>query len=73
MARKRRFDLKKEDVKDLYTTKEIAQMLQVDTRTIRLYISDGKMRSVKIGNEHRIPMDFVMEFVHKSSSFIQDE
>jgi len=42
-----------EDLK-IYTTEQIAEMLQVDTDTVRNYIKNGRLGAFKIGRDYRI-------------------
>ena len=38
----------------LYTTEQVAKLLQVSVITIRRYIKSGKLKASKIGKDYRI-------------------
>ena len=38
----------------LYTTKEVAEMLKLNERTIKRYIKEGTLKAVRIGSAVRI-------------------
>lgn len=38
----------------IYTTKQVAELLQVSVITIRRYIKSGKLKASKIGKDYRI-------------------
>ena len=40
---------------EFYKTSEVAEKLNVKERTVRRYIKEGKLKSVKDGNRHYIP------------------
>lgn len=40
---------------EYYTVKEVSQMLKLADITIRQWIHDGKIKSVKVGGARRIP------------------
>ena len=43
-------------MQDLYTVHEVAEILKVEDQTIRKYITDGKMKAIKLSNRLlRIP------------------
>jgi excisionase family DNA binding protein len=47
-----------------YTIKEIATMLKVHETTVRRWILDGKLESVKVGNTVRVSGDDFRRFVN---------
>ena len=36
------------DIPDVLTPKEVAQLLMVDTRTVRQYIEEGKIKAIRL-------------------------
>lgn len=43
----------------LYTTEEVATLLGLQTRTVRGYIRDGRLRATRIGKQYRVTQDDV--------------
>lgn len=48
----------------LYTTKEVADILKVTQRTIYNYIDSGQLRAQKIGKAWRISSESLKEFIN---------
>src|SRR5207248_1070004 len=42
-------------MEDLLSTKQVADRLGVDTKTVLRYLHQGKLRGVRIGRDYRIP------------------
>ena len=40
--------------KDLYTVTEVAQLLGLHVKTVRNYVRDGRLKSIRIGKQYRI-------------------
>lgn len=38
----------------MYTTKEIADIIKLNERTVRNWINDGKIKAVKLNSEWRV-------------------
>ena len=49
-----------------YTVKEVAQQLKLAEITIRQWIAEGKIESVKIGTRRRIPREQVQKLIEGS-------
>lgn len=49
-------------MKQLYTVKEVAQILKLSVRTIYTLIEDGKIETVRIGNSVRVREEQVKKF-----------
>ena len=49
----------------LYTTQEVANILQISTLTVRRYIKQNKLNAVKIGRDLRITQEQLDEFILK--------
>jgi len=50
------------DIK-MYDIKEVAEILQISTRTVSTYIRSGKLKAMKIGNKWKIKEDDLKEFL----------
>lgn len=50
-------------MENLFTTAEASEYLKVSELTVRRYIKDGKLKSSKIGRQHRISESALREFV----------
>lgn len=46
-------------VKAFYTVDEVAELLQVNRRTILVYIKNGKLESERLGRKHMIPLSSI--------------
>lgn len=51
----------------VYTTEEVAEILQVTKRTIYNYIKAGALKAVKIGKYWRISAENLEEFISTGS------
>jgi len=47
----------------VYTPKDIAEKLQMDIRTIRRYIKEGKLKGALIGKGYRVRKENLEEFL----------
>jgi excisionase family DNA binding protein len=47
----------------LLTTDEVATLLRIDVRTVRRWIGDGQVESVKVGAQYRIPRRSLERFI----------
>lgn len=47
----------------LYTVREVAQLFEVTSATVRIWLNDGDLRGIKIGKGHywRVPASAVEE------------
>lgn len=50
-----------------YTVKDIIEMLSVSERTVRRWIADGKLESIKIGGQIRITNDGLNKFINSNT------
>ncbi len=48
---------------EYYTVKELSQLVKISDITIRQWIHDGKLKSVKIGGARRIPKSEVERLI----------
>lgn len=48
---------------EIYSAEQVAEMLQVTRRTLYTYLSEGKLKGVKIGKYWRITDDALKEFL----------
>ena len=49
-----------------YTTAEVAEQLQLSTKTITKYLKDGRLYAYKIGGIYRIPASAITDFIEAS-------
>ena len=47
----------------LFTTTEVGAYLKVSDYTVRRYIKQGRIKSIKMGTKHRITEDALNEFL----------
>jgi excisionase family DNA binding protein len=52
----------------LYTTEEVAEILQVNIKTVRSLIADRKIIAIQLGREYRISEDRLMEFLKENET-----
>lgn len=57
----------------VYTVDEVAKILKVDPRTVRRWIAQGKIRSFKVGHEHRIRQRALDEVMQDGGTSKKDE
>jgi excisionase family DNA binding protein len=53
-------------MEDIYTTKQVAGLLQVSVITIRRYIKSGKLKASKIGKNYRIKESDIESLLEKT-------
>jgi excisionase family DNA binding protein len=51
-----------------YTTRELAELLQVHPETIRRAAARGELRSVRVGSERRYPESAVKEWLSRRAA-----
>lgn len=54
----------------VYTTEEVAEILQVTKRTVYNYIKAGTLKAVKIGKYWRISAENLEEFISTGSPVV---
>lgn len=52
----------------LYTTDEVAEILQLKTKTVRDLIADKKIIAIRLGREYRISEDRLLEFLKENET-----
>ena len=50
----------------IYTIEETAEILKIKPRTVRQWITDGKLKSFKIGDLVRVHEDDLQEFIDRA-------
>lgn len=48
---------------DLYSPTDVAEYLNVTTETVRRWIRSGRLRSIKVGRQHRIRQADLVHFL----------
>ena len=51
------------NVKEMLTIKEVAELLDMSTRTISRYIKEGKLNALKVGNKWRFLPEEIQRFI----------
>jgi excisionase family DNA binding protein len=51
---------------EFYTTEELAEYLKLSEQTIRSWIRQGKVKSLKFGRAHRIPAEEVQRLLKEA-------
>lgn len=52
----------------LYTTEQVAELLQVSVITVRRYIKSGKLKASKIGKDYRIKESDIDNFLKSTKT-----
>ncbi len=53
MQRERQIRFMKIEENEVYTTKEVAQILKISLPTVKRMLKDGRLKSTRIGRQHR--------------------
>ena len=53
-------------VTPIYTIEETAEILKIKPRTVRQWITDGKLKSFKLGDLVRVHEDDLQEFIDRA-------
>ncbi len=54
----------------LLTVKEVAESLRVHARTAYRLVTEGQIRSIRIGSQWRVPESALAEFIEKGLSAV---
>ena len=54
----------------IYTVKQVASQLQVDTKTVRKWIRDGELKAIDIGGEYRVRQTALDDFLKRRERVI---
>ncbi|MGI8552037.1 MAG: AAA family ATPase [Dehalococcoidia bacterium] len=57
----------------LLSTRQVADRLKVDTKTVRRYVHQGKLRGVRLGRDYRISESSLSTLLHTRSDAPSDE
>lgn len=59
-------------IEKMYTRKEVAELLNVSYATIVNWVSEGKLKAIKIGNTHnspvRVPESSLQKLIKEASN-----
>lgn len=53
---------------NILTTKQLKKMLHIGYSTVLKLLHSGKIKSIKIGREYRIPKVYVIEYLNNSTN-----
>jgi excisionase family DNA binding protein len=56
---------KKHMEEKVYTVKEVASQLRVDTKTVRKWIRSGELTAIDIGGEYRVRQSALDDFIRR--------
>ena len=56
---------------NVYTVKQVAEILQCDTETVRNYIRKDKLEASKLGNRYRITEEDLKKFLQNQKGKVQ--
>ena len=57
---------------DILLPDDVQHILQTGRNTVYTYLSNGTIRSLKIGGKYRIPKLYLMEFIYPGIKFTQE-
>ena len=57
----------------ILTVKQVAQQLQVDTKTVRKWIRDGELTAIDIGGEYRVRQSALDDFLKRRERVISKD
>jgi excisionase family DNA binding protein len=52
---------------DLYTLEEVAEHLKVSLQTVRRLVRANRLKTIRVGRQHRVTADALREFLRQSS------
>lgn len=55
-------------IETLYTTEQVAQMLQIHPLTVLKYFKSGKLKGIKLGRVYRVRESDLKQFIEASST-----
>ncbi len=60
-------------MKDVMTSREVAEILRVHPYTVNSLIRAGKLKAFKISNRYRVPKEALQEFMEAKSADNSEE
>ena len=49
---------------DVLRPEDIQQILRIGRNTVYRYLADGEIKSIRIGNQYRIPKQYLIDFLY---------
>ena len=49
---------------DVLHPEDIQQILRIGRNTVYKYLADGEIKSIRIGNQYRIPKQYLIDFLY---------
>ena len=56
-------------VENIYTTEQVAKLLQIHPLTVLKYIKEGKIKAIKLGRVYRFRESALQEFLEKGEKW----
>ncbi len=60
------------DYNDILLPQDLQSILHTGRNTVYKYLSDGTIRSIRIGNKYRIPKLYLLEFIYPDVDFSKE-
>lgn len=57
---------------DVLRPEEVQQILQIGRNTVYKYLADGVIRSIRIGNQYRIPKMYLVDFLYPDNKQVEE-
>lgn len=58
---------------DILLPEDLQKILHIGRNTVYNYLSQGIIRSIKIGGKYRIPKLYLLEFIYSDMDFDEEE
>jgi excisionase family DNA binding protein len=58
---------------DLYSVEEVAELLGLHVRTVRLYVREGRLKAVRIGKQYRIAREDLEQLTGRPAASFKPE
>ncbi len=57
---------------DILVPSDVQKILKTGRNTVYKYLSEGTIRSIRIGNKYRIPKLYLLEFIYPDVDFTKE-
>ena len=52
------------EYKDVLLPEDLQKILHIGRNTVYKYLADGEIKSIRIGNQYRIPKQYLIDFLY---------